>query len=220
MAAPEFIADFVRDLPVEDKGRLREVMNLPADGTDDALAESLVPFAEASLAEYVDQFTGRQLPSRMKDLEQLRLLYVARHAFAGKLPDPDKVADLFQKNSSEAKTLLRNTSTRYRYELSKDMNDAVWSVLTTKATTAGTDAWNVEIRDLALLEHVNEAVRRGPGNPAGVQKSKDEMHVYLLDKHTMKALLATIGRELKDFVAAVKERERSERKKGRESADS
>lgn len=203
MAAPAFIADFVKGLLTEDRDRLRQVFDLPASAQDVALAEALIPFAKASLAEYVDQFTGRQLPSRIKDLEQLRLLYIARFAFAGKLPDPDKVADLFQKNASEAKTLVRNTSTRYRYELSKDMDDAVWSVLTTKSKAAGNDQWNVEIRDLALLEHMNEAVRRGPGNPTGVQRSKDEMHVYSFDKPTMQALLASIGRKLDDFRAAV-----------------
>ncbi len=202
MAAPSIVTDFVSGLPSEDKERLRQVLEVEAQ-TDSALANALVPFIQAALAEYVDQFTGRHLPSRMKDLEQLRLLHMTNYAFGGKLPNPDKVADLFQKNAAEAKTLLRNTATRYRYELASNMNEAVWEVLTTKARKAGTDEWTVEVRDLALLEYMEDAVRRGPGNPIGIQKSKGEMHVISLDKGTMTALLASIGRELKDFIQSV-----------------
>lgn len=202
MAAPALITGLVAQLPDEDKDRLRQVLGL-GGAADGALAEALVPFARAALTEYVEQFTGRQLPSRMKDLEQLRLLHIARHAFEGKLPDPDRVADLFQKNSSEAKALLRNTATRYRYELAHDMNEAVWTVLTTTAKSAGDEEWTVEVRDLALVEHMGEAVRRGPGNPSGIQKSKDEMHVYWLDKATMTSLLSSIGHTLDEFVQTV-----------------
>jgi hypothetical protein len=204
VSAPRFVAEFVAGLPDEDKERLLQVLGLEPDGDEAALANALVPFAKASLAEYVDQFTGRQLPTRMRDLSQLRLLYIARYAFAGRLPDPDKVADLFQQNSTEARTLVRNTATRYRYELSKDMNDAVWAVLISKAKPAGHDNWNVEVRDLALLEHMNEAVRRGPGNPIGIQRSKDEMHVYSFDKGTMKALLASVGKSYNEYTNTVK----------------
>lgn len=203
MAAPAFVAQFVESLQSEDKGRLRQVLDLSPDASDSAVADALLPYAKASLAEYVDQFTGRQLPSRMKDLEQLRLLYIARYAFAGRVPNPDKVADLFQKNAVEAKTLLRNISTRYRYELAKEMNDAVWLVLTTNSKPAGKHQWNVDIRDLALLEYMNEGVRRGPGNPVGIQRSKEEMHVYSFDKPTMEALLASIGHTYAEYVNAV-----------------
>lgn len=204
MATPSFVADFVRGLPDEDKERLRQVLGLRPESDDALLADALVPFAKAALAEYVDQFTGRQLPSRMRDLLQLRLLYIARYAFSGKLPNPDKVGELFQQNSTEARTLVRNTATRYRYELAKDMNDAVWAVLVTKAKPAGRENWNVEVRDLALLEHMHEAVRRGPGNPIGIQRSRDEMHVYSIDKGTMKALLASVGKSYEEYNEAVR----------------
>lgn len=204
MSTPSFVAELVEGLPDEDKERLRQVLGLRPESDDRLLANALVPFAKAALAEYVDQFTGRQLPSRMRDLSQLRLLHIARYAFSGRLPDPDKVAELFQQNSAEARTLVRNTATRYRYELAKDMNDAVWAVLVAKAKPAGRDNWNVEVRDLALLEHMHEAVRRGPGNPTGIQRSKEEMHVYSIDKGTMEALLAFVGRSYEEYNEAIR----------------
>lgn len=202
MASAPLITQFVSGLPEEDRKRLCQVLNLAADVDVEAIAAALEPFAAAALAEYVDQFTGRQIPTRMKDFEQLRLLYMARFAFGGQLPNPDRVADLFQRNASEAKLLLRNTATRYRYELAASMNDAVWQVLITRSKPSGDDLWSVEVRDLALLDHMTEAVRRGPGNPKGIERSTNEMHVYLLDKATMSTLLSFIGHTYAEFKEA------------------
>ncbi|MDQ1744444.1 MAG: hypothetical protein QOE23_2783 [Pseudonocardiales bacterium] len=202
MAPAPLITQFVNGLTEEDRKRLRQVLNLAANADIEAIAVALEPFAAAALAEYVDQFTGRQIPTRMKDFEQLRLLYMARFAFGGQLPSPDRVADLFQRNASESKLLLRNTATRYRYELAASMNDAVWRVLISLSKKSGDDLWSVEVRDLALLDHMTEAVRRGPGNPKGIERSQKEMHVYLVDKATMSTLLSFIGHTYDEFKAA------------------
>ena len=201
MAPAELVLHFVTGMTGEDRRRLCQVLGLAPDGENAAIAAALEPFATAALAEYVDQFIGRQIPTRMRDFDQLRLLYMARFAFGGQLPNPDRVADLFQRNASEAKTLLRNTATRYRYELAASMNDAVWRALTTRSKESGDDLWSVEVRDLALLDHMTEAVRRGPGNPKGIERSQQEMHVYVLDKATMSALLSYIGHGYDEFLA-------------------
>lgn len=203
MAAPAFIRQLVESLPDEDQDRLRQVLGLDENASSETIADKLVPYARASLAEYIDQFTGRSVPSRVREAEQLRLLRIALHANDGRLPSPDMVAQLFQKDATEAKTLLRNTATRYRYELARSMNDVTWNVLVSNSSKAGQDEWNVEIRDLALLEYMHDSVRRGPGNPTGIQRAKGEMHIYLLDKPTMESLLAAIGKNYASFLAVV-----------------
>lgn len=202
------IDEVVQTLPEEDKRRLRQALRLQSDAQIAEIEDALRPFANAALAEYIDQLTGRQLPSRIKDVEQLRLLYMTRFVFGGRLPDPDTVAELFQKSFPEAKTLLRNTATRYRFELADDMNAAAWAVIVDRSQPAGRnmdpakDAWNVEVRDLALLEYIHDAVRRGEGNPSPVKPSGSEMHVYLFEPSAIKALLQVIGRTWDDFLEA------------------
>lgn len=194
------IQELVDRLNDDDRARVATSIGLPADTSVAQLAKALGPFAKAALAEYLDLFSGRRVPGRIADQEQNRLLYLAEHAFDGRLPDPDIVADMFQKTSAAAKTLVRNTATRFRHELKVSMDGAVWAVML-RARGDGDD-WVVEIRDLAMVEHIHELIRRGPGNPQGMKASSGELHVYELDAETMETLLAAIGKSLQEFEAA------------------
>src|SRR6266516_814723 len=105
MPAPELIKRVVDGLTAEELVRARSVLSLPEGAEKDAIAQGLESYAEAALAEYLDQFLGRALPSRYMDLQMLRLLRISIHANKGRLIDSDRVADLFQLTHTEAKTL-------------------------------------------------------------------------------------------------------------------
>jgi hypothetical protein len=191
MPAPELIKRVVDGLTAEELVRARSVLSLPEGAEKDTIAQGLESYAEAALAEYLDQFLGRALPSRYKDLQMLRLLRISMHANKGRLLDPDRVADLFQLTHTEAKTLVRNTATRYRFELEGKLRQVAWESLIGRGRREA-DAYKIEVRDAALLEFLQDLVRRGPGFPKGIQAT-GEMHVFGLDAQTMTALLAGLG---------------------------
>ena len=47
------------------------------------------------------------------------------------------MADLFQLTHSEAKTLVRNTATRYRFHLQEKLTQAAWETLNTTGKARG-----------------------------------------------------------------------------------
>jgi hypothetical protein len=49
---------------------------LVEDANDEAIAKALEPYTEAALVEYLDQFLGRSLPTRFKDMQMLLLLRI------------------------------------------------------------------------------------------------------------------------------------------------
>lgn len=203
MAAVEFIKRVVASLTEEERARARKVLSLPEDADASKIASALEPYAQAALMEYLDQFLGRSLPSRYKDLQMLRLLRISLHANDGSIPPPDRVADLFQLTHSEAKTLVRNTATRYRFELEAKLTQEAWEVIRSKGKREG-DNYKIEVRDAALLESMYDLVRRGPGYPKGIQ-STPEMHVYSLDSQTMTALLSGLGHAKEELDAALQD---------------
>lgn len=203
MASLELVKRVVASLSEDERARARKVLGLVEDANDQAIAKALEPYAEAALVEYLDQFLGRSLPTRFKDLQMLRLLRIALHANEGRIPAPDRVADLFQLTHTEAKTLVRNTATRYRFDLEAKLTQVAWETLATTGRQEG-DHYKIEVRDAALLDALHELVRRGPGYPKGIQATS-EMHVFNLDRQTMIALLAGLGRTIEEFDAALSE---------------
>lgn len=63
---------------------------------------------------------GRRVFSRGSDLLGYQLSLLVRHAFGGRIPTATQVSDLFQTTLSTSRTLIRNTLSRYRYELSEN----------------------------------------------------------------------------------------------------
>ena len=203
MTSPDFVRRVAASLSEDERARARNVLGLDEEADDGAIAKVLEPYAEAALVEYLDQFLGRSLPTRFKDLQMLRLLRIALHANEGRIPAPDRVADLFQLTHAEAKTLVRNTATRYRFDLEEKLRQAVWETLTSTGRQEG-DGYKIEVRDAALLEALHDLVRRGPGYPKGIQATP-EMHVFGLDRQTMSALLAGVGRTIEELDTALSE---------------
>ncbi|MCP4304472.1 MAG: hypothetical protein GY788_06250 [bacterium] len=195
MTTSPMVRSAVDRLTDDDKLRARSVLALHDDASDAQIASVLEPFARAAFAEYVAQLVGHTLPSRFKDQQMHRLLQICLHANAGKLLDPDRVADLFHITYTEAKTLVRNTATRYRFEFESVLREVGWQLLVSTAERDG-DAFQVEIRDSALLEHFNDLVRRAKGRyPTGIQAT-GEMHVFSLDLETMECLTQGLGYDL------------------------
>lgn len=191
MPPPALIKRVVDGLTEDELLRARSVLSLAEDADSRAIAGALESYAEAALAEYLDQFLGRALPTRFKDLQMLRLLRISLHANDGRLLAPDRVADLFQLTHAEAKTLVRNTATRYRFELEGKLRQVAWETLISTGQKDA-DGYKIEVRDAALLEFLHDLVRRGPGYPRGIQSSS-EMHVFSLDDQTMTSLLSGLG---------------------------
>jgi hypothetical protein len=187
----ELIRRVVDRLTEDELRRARSALKLAEEADRGAIAEALERYSEAALVEYLDQFLGRALPTRYKDLQMLRLLRISLHANEGQLLAPDRVAELFQITHAEAKTLVRNTATRYRFELEGKLIQVAWDTLVATGQEEA-DGYKVEIRDAALLEFLHDLVRRGPGYPRGIQPSQ-EMHVFSLDLQTMEALLPGLG---------------------------
>jgi hypothetical protein len=194
--APELIRRVVDELDADELARARSVLLLAEDANKATIASALESYAEAALAEYLDQFLGRALPSRYKDLQMLRLLRISLHANEGRLLPPDRVSELFQLTHAEAKTLVRNTATRYRFELEGKLRQVAWETLSTGRREA--DGYKIEVRDAALLEFLHDLVRRGPGYPKGIQ-STGEMHVFDLDEQTMTTLLAGLAHTIDEL---------------------
>jgi len=206
MPAKGFLVRVVESLSEEEIKRARNALGLASDADRTAIVSALDKFAEAAIVEYLDQFLGRALPTRFKDLQMLRLLRISIHANDGRLLEPNRVADLFQMTHAEAKTLVRNTGSRYRFELEGTLREVAWEAIGTTGSKDG-DSYKIVIRDAALLESLHDLVRRGPGYPTGIQGTA-EMHVFSLDKQTMTALLHGLGHTVSELDSKIDARKK------------
>jgi hypothetical protein len=182
------VKSVVDRLSEEDRTRLASSFGVAESELDELLAGT----ARAALQEYLDMFLGRRNPPRISDARELRLLLLVLHVFSSGMPATNVVGDLFQLTPAQARTLVRNTRTKFRFELHDRLREAVTAFI-----DAGEKRGNdtvVEIRDGSLLEYAKELVLRGAGNPPPIEPG-DETHRYVLKPATYRVLRAAVGSE-------------------------
>lgn len=140
--------------------------------------------AEAATFEYVEMLVGSGMPNRADETKQDRLFYVIKKVFTPNLPTEDEVSIMFQLTKTYSRTLLRNTLSRYRTKLGKELNHTLEEIFRRAEKIDG--SWEVNIDSVVLFEHLNFIVaKEGPEyNP--IRKSTVGTRKYLipLDTHT------------------------------------
>jgi hypothetical protein len=84
--------EFNIDINGDEAKQLAGILKSSASG----LNASLVPYASAAAQEYVGMILGQKVFTRGSDIMEYRLFLLIRTAFGNKLPDEQRVCDLFQ----------------------------------------------------------------------------------------------------------------------------
>jgi hypothetical protein len=165
-----------------------EALLVSALGCTPATLEATVAnHAKAALLEHLECYLGRRVFSRGSDLLEYRLSLLVRHAFGGRIPTAAQVSDLFQTTMSTSRTLIRNTFSKYRYELSEAESLSARDVLehVTWADAAGCYA---QITAPNLLEVLNRRLLSDNPTLREVSRVPGVVGTYLIDRDAYEAL--------------------------------
>src|SRR6266498_4042564 len=108
-------------LDQSDSKQLAGIIGVKASQLDKAFEA----FARAAVEEYVEMFLGKKVFTRGSDIREFRLFLLIRSAFGNKIPDEQKVCDLFQCSTTRARSLIRAVMSKYQYDLSEAIDDTL-----------------------------------------------------------------------------------------------
>ena len=155
------------------------------------LASELKPFAAAALTEYVELVLGRRVFTRGSDMREYRLLLLIKHRYRDHLPTEEEISALFQTSTTQSRALLRAVTSKYQYELSQTMNDAL-KVAVGSLVQDGGD-WRLDATSEFIVEALNRRVGLiAPGLPRLV-KTEGTASRYIVKNSTRDALRAALG---------------------------
>lgn len=81
------------------------------------LEATITKHAKAAVHEYLECYLGRRAFSRGNDILEHRLALLIEHAFDRKIPTAAQVSNLFQTTLATSRALIRNTFSKYRFQL-------------------------------------------------------------------------------------------------------
>lgn len=140
----------------------------------------------------VNMFLGRKLSPAASDFREYRLFKLIE-AGVFSVPTDQNVADLFQLTLPQARTLIRNVYTKYRFELSAGRD------LLLKQTLSGAQAdpndearFFLTIGSRAIADALNDRLLRYGGG-ARLTLSRGSQTQYTIDKASLSTLVEKLG---------------------------
>jgi len=145
--------------------------------------------AKAALREYVECYVGRRAFARGTDIMEHRLSLLVAEAFDRKIPTAATVSNLFQTTLSASRTLIRNTFSKYRFQLTLVEKAAAKAVLEAVEWN-GADGWFARITTPNLVEVLNRKLLSADPSLKAVSRVAGAVGVYLIDQDAYTALCA------------------------------
>lgn len=125
------------------------------------LEKSLSKLATASFKEYLEMILGKGIANRADEAKQDRLFYLIKNYFHPYIPGDDEISIIFQLTPTQSKTLLRNTLSRYRTKISRELSTTLKSIHS--SATKSQNDYHLTISSEVFLEILNQYIaRQGP----------------------------------------------------------
>jgi hypothetical protein len=130
----------------------------------DEVKDKLVGHAQAALNEYINMYLGRRAPTQAREFLEQRLALLMTYAITDGLPTDDQAARLFNLTRSQARTLIRNTISKHRFQLQDVVVASARTALEQAAKAK--DGLALTIRSVYLAEWLNQGLDRlNEGHP-------------------------------------------------------
>lgn len=161
--------EFTVELEVDDAdlARLEAATGLKAQ----KLAEALPGHARAAFAEYVAQYLGKRSLSRGADILEHRLHLLIRNAFDNEIPTETQVSGLFQTTSTQSRTLIRNTLSRYRFDLAAALRTTVKKTL--ENAKPDNHHFLLDVQSSQVLDALKTTLEQNYPNEAPITRTPD-----------------------------------------------
>lgn len=180
-------------LSIEDTAELARILGC----VEGQLAETLVPYATASLEELVTMFLGQKVFSRGSDIREYRLYLLIKHAFSARIPDEQDVCKLFQSTSSGSRSLIRAVMSKYQYLLKGAIEDTLKDCLNDVEIAEGNESVTIAIHNLNLVDELNRELGEIDSSLPPVQKKRGSVSTFEIKPSSYKRLCGRFGLESK-----------------------
>ena len=125
--------------------------------------EAMKRLCKSAFMEYIKMFKEKGIPSRADEVKQERLYFLILYYFEQKLPNENEISTIFQLTSSESKTLLKNTKSRYRTKINLEIINTLIETLKSAILNDDVDAYEFVCTSASTIDELNMIVNKeGP----------------------------------------------------------
>ncbi len=157
--------------------------------TDQELNEKLNKVASASFEEYRKMILGQKVFTRGRDIVEYRLFIFIKYFFEGKIPDEQKICDLFQITATDSRSLIRSIMSKYQYELRETIATSLCEEVTKIRKDENGD-YKISIQNLFFKDELNRILGTIDTSLPIIEKDRGTISTYIIKPSSYRELCA------------------------------
>jgi hypothetical protein len=148
------------EFPKEQQKVIRSALGLRNDAEFGGAMKML---CKTAALEYITMFVEEGMPSKADEVRQERLRFLIENYYQDHVPTESEVAAIFQLTNSQSRTLLRNTFSRHRNKIGRQIRASATAVIRAAEKSTDEARWDILIKSEVILEELNLTVaEKGP----------------------------------------------------------
>lgn len=132
----------------------------------------------AALKEYIQMLLGQRVVRQVADVKEYKLMLLIKEVFGNKIPNEQKIAQIFQITNSQARTLLKFIMAKYPYELAEAIRSSYIDILTGCKQVEEDGDYEVTIDNVSAVEGLNYILARMDGTLPKITRKVGTVSVY------------------------------------------
>lgn len=145
------------------KGQQKVIRSALGLHNDTEFGSAMKMLCKAAALEYINMFVEEGMPSKADEVRQERLRFLIENYFQDHVPTESEVAAIFQLTNSQSRTLLRNTFSRHRNKIGRQVRASATAVIRAAKKSSDGTRWDMLLKSEVILEELNLTIaEKGP----------------------------------------------------------
>ena len=158
----------------------RELLMSILQCNDNQLNSRLNEIAASSFEEFKNMILGQKVFTRGRDILEYRLFIFIKHYFKGRIPDEQKICNLFQITATESRSLIKSIMSKYQYELRETITNSVKDEVQKITKDEHKDEYKISIQNQFFKDELNRILGSIDTSLPIIEKDKGTISTYVI----------------------------------------
>ena len=166
--------------------------------TDNELNILLNKIGRSAFEENRRMIIGQKVFTRGRDILEYRLFNLIKFFFDGKIPDEQKICDLFQITATESRAFVRSIMSKYQYDLKETISLTLKEQVENIQKDENEEIYKLSIQNQYFKDELNRILGTIDTSLPIIEKERGTISTYIIQPSSYQKLCEHFGIELEE----------------------
>ncbi|MCW0482412.1 hypothetical protein [Gaoshiqia sediminis] len=176
------------NIDIEDSEQ--ELLKTVLHCNDTDLEDQLSKIARSSFEENRKMIIGQKIFTRGRDIIEYRLFNLIKFYFDSKIPEEQRICDLFQITATEARAYIRSIMSKYQYDLRETIKESLKEQVLNITKEEGDEDYKLSIQNQYFKDELNRILGNMDTSLPIIEKERGTISTYIIKESSYQRLCA------------------------------